>query len=239
MREDNQLFFRPTLFQDAKRSLLSNSGEFCDCLSSEHILTNAQCRLNIILLSYPHLAFLFEESATPIVKAIKEDEEDTDRISLKEEQISACYEKDDCGAEPFQPYTLEEHEAIAKKLCQIAEKLSSSFIADDPCPSPPLKKTDSAVPFSGYGDVLDGLLSPQIGAIPVQQIQVCALQVMVSAPENKLHEQSPNQESARPSAEEPRAQQIVCAAVSRDPRISRTSVGKETYLLSFCSVYYF
>lgn len=229
VREQYQQFFRPTLFRDARRSLLSNSREFCDCLSNEHILTNAQCPLNIILLSYPHLAFLYEESATPIVKALKEDEDDTDPISLKEELFSASCEKDDCGAEPFQPYTTEEHEAIAKKLYQFAKKLSSAFIADAPCPSPPLKETDSSPPFIGYGDVLDGLLSPQIGAIPVQQVQVCALQVMVSSPENKLHEQSPNQESARPSAEEPRAQQIVCAAVSRDPRISRTSVGKETH----------
>jgi hypothetical protein len=210
--------------------LLTDDGKFCDCPRGDHIVTSAHCPLNIILLSEPAFAHEFEESGNATVQDIKKDEEN--------KELVFCFEKDDCGAEPFQPYSPEEHAALAKKLLKIAEELSRPFITDAPCPSPPLKahETDSPTPLIGCSDKLDGLLSPQIGAIPLQQVQVCALQVMVSAPEIK---QSPNQEGAQPNAGEPRPRQIVCAAVGRDPRISRTSTGDETDLLSLSRVNYF
>lgn len=231
---------RPTLFGDVRKSLLTNSGQFCDCPSSEHVLTNASCRLNVILATNQALDFVFEESDNPKVKEIKQDEEDEDQNPLKQELIS-CLIEADCGAEPFEPFSSEVQKAIAKKLFEFAD-LSIPYNTDSQCPTPPLKahkKTELPTPFFGCSEKLDELLSPRDEAIPKQQVQVCAVQVIVSAPVGNLSQQSPQQAAARQTAEEPRAQQIICAAVSRDPRISRTSLGEEYELLYFHYIKYF
>jgi hypothetical protein len=203
--------------------LLANDGKFCDCPLHKHILTNAHCRLNVIVATNKAFDFVYVEPLNPVVKDLKEEDEE---FPFKKELLS-CIEED-CGAEPFEPFPSKEEMALAKKLHELAD-FSNPFHTDDPCPTPLLKahnKTDLPTPLLGCSEKLDEILSPQDDALPKQQVQVCAVQVMVTAQGGTMNQQSSQQESSRQNTEEPRVQRIICAPVSRDPRTSRTSLGE-------------
>lgn len=198
-------------------------------------MTNAKCPQNIIISARSDcqsLNFLFEESGDKaVVKVLKEDEEDL--IQFKEEVSS------ECGAETMKPELSETMAWMAKKILANGFDMFGDNFADSDVPTSPLcaqKKTDLPTPLSECRKKLD-VLRPQDDAIPIQRIEVCAVQQItvdhapVSSPDGGQNQPSTKEESSRENRGPPQAQPIVCAPVSRDPRISRNSIGEKINLL--------
>lgn len=168
-----------------------------------------------------------------MVKVFKEDEEDL--IQFKEEFSSEC-------AETMKPELSSETMAwMAKKILAEGFDMFGDNFADSDVPTSPLcaqKKTDLPTPLSECREKLD-VLRPQDDAIPIQLIEVCAVQQItvdhapVSSPDGGQNQPSTKEESesSRENRGAPQAQPIVCAPVSRDPRISRNSIGEKINLL--------